>query len=67
MYVRGNGTERLIVGIYVDDLIITEGDARAVSKFKTQMMSTFRVSDLRLLSYYLDLEVSQGAADITLW
>jgi hypothetical protein len=66
MYIRGNGIGRLIMGIYVDDLIITEGDAGAVNKFKAQMMSTFRMSDLGLLSYYLGLEVSQGAAGITL-
>jgi hypothetical protein len=66
MYIRGNGTARLIVGVYVDDLIITGGDAGAVGKFKAQMMNTFRMSDLGLLSYYLGLEVSQGAAGITL-
>jgi hypothetical protein len=66
MYTRGKGAGRLIVGVYVDDLIITGGDAGAVSRFKAQMMSTFRMSDLGLLSYYLVLEVTQGAAGITL-
>jgi hypothetical protein len=54
------------VGVYVDNLIITGGDAVAVNKFKGQMMNTFRMSDLGLLSYYLGLEVSQGPAGITL-
>jgi hypothetical protein len=66
MYTRGAGATRLIVGVYVDDLIITGGDAGTVGKFKAQMMSTFRMSDLGLLSYYLGLEVTQGAAGITL-
>jgi hypothetical protein len=57
---------RLIVGVYVDDLIITGGDVRAMSRFKAEMMSTFRMSDLGLLSYYLGLEVTQGATGITL-
>ena len=60
MYTRGSGTGRLIVGVYVDDLIITGGDAGAVNKFKAQMMNTFRMSDLGLLSYYLGLEVSSS-------
>jgi len=58
MYTRGQGTGRLIVGVYVDDLIITGGDANAVTKFKKQMLSTFKMSDLGLLSYYLGLEVT---------
>ena len=48
----------MIVGVYVDDLIITGGDANTVTKFKKQMLSTFKMSDLGLLSYYLGLEVT---------
>jgi hypothetical protein len=66
MYTRGSGAEHLIVGVYVDDLIITGGDADAVKKFKAQMLRTFRMSDLGLLSYYLGLEVTQGGHGITL-
>jgi hypothetical protein len=66
MYTRGKGEARLIVGVYVDDLIITGGDAGAVAKFKVQMQKIFKMSDLGLLSYYLGLEVTQGAQGITL-
>jgi hypothetical protein len=66
MYTRGQGGGRLIVGVYVDDLIITGGDAGAVAKFKLQMKNTFCMSDLGALSYYLGLEVTQGVAGITL-
>ncbi|XP_066323494.1 uncharacterized mitochondrial protein AtMg00810-like [Miscanthus floridulus] len=66
MYTRGKGGGRLIVGVYVDDLIITGGDAVAVSKFKAQMRNAFRMSDLGLLSYYLGLEVTQGPDEIAL-
>ena len=66
MYTRGKGGGRLIVGVYVDDLIITGGDAGVVSKFKAQMKSTFRMSDPGALSCYLGLEVTQGAVRITL-
>ncbi|XP_066361220.1 uncharacterized mitochondrial protein AtMg00810-like [Miscanthus floridulus] len=66
MYTRGKGEGRLIVGVYVDDLIITGGNTDVVGRFKKQMLSTFRMSDLGLLSYYLGLEVTQGAHGITL-
>jgi hypothetical protein len=60
------GVGRLIIGVYVDDLIITRGDTGAMSRFKAEMMSTFRMSNLGLLSYYLGLEVTQGASWIML-
>jgi len=34
MYTRGKGEGRLIMGVYVDDLIITGGDADVVGRFK---------------------------------
>ena len=54
------------MSVYVDDLIITGGDVGAVAKFKMQMRNIFHMSDLGLLSYYLGLEVTQGAQGITL-
>lgn len=66
MYTRGNGGGRLIVDVYVDDLIITGGDAGVMSKFKAHMRSTFHMSDLGPLTYYLGLEVTQGAHGIML-
>jgi len=42
MYTRGQGTGRLIVGVYVDDLIITGEDANVVTKFKQQMLTRSR-------------------------
>ena len=66
IYTRGQGTGRLIIGVYVDDPIITGGDANVVTKFKQQMLSTFKMSDLGLLSYYLGLELLTPAESIRL-
>jgi hypothetical protein len=57
VHVRGTGEEKLIVGVYVDDLIIT--GHHGIHKFKDQMKKLFKMSDLGLLSYYLGLEVKQ--------
>ena len=54
----------LIVGVYVDDLIITGGSDRAIKEFKDQMKSKFSMSDLGLLSYYLGIEVKQSEEGI---
>jgi len=46
LYTRGDGEKRLVVGIYVDDLIITGGSTEVISEFKEEMKSLFRMSDL---------------------
>ncbi|KAL9274065.1 Retrovirus-related Pol polyprotein from transposon TNT 1-94-like protein, partial [Drosera capensis] len=59
VYTRGDGDAALIVGVYVDDLIVTGGNTGEVKNFKKQMMTEFEMSDLGLLSYYLGIEVEQ--------
>jgi len=65
VYLRGVGARRLIVGVYVDDLVITGGDPRDISTFKEEMKATFKMSDLGLLRYYLGQEVTQMGSGIT--
>ena len=57
MYKRSSGKATLIVGVYVDDLIITGTCEEEIAAFKEQMHHLFDMSDLGLLSYYLGLEV----------
>jgi hypothetical protein len=66
VYRRGDSSSYLLVGVYVDDLIITGTDTQAVLDFKEQMKQLFRMSDLGLLSYYLGIEVVQAHGQITL-
>ena len=66
MYRRGDATSFLLVGVYVDDLIITGTDVSAIVMFKQQMQQLFNMSDLGLLSYYLGIEVSQSEGQIKL-
>lgn len=66
MYIRGVDEARVVVGVYVDDLIITGASPAVVEFFKQEMKQTFRMSDLGLLSFYLGIEVKQGSKSITL-
>ncbi|XP_020270504.1 uncharacterized protein LOC109845645 [Asparagus officinalis] len=59
VYTRSNRGDTLIVGVYVDDLIVTGSRADEIKFFKQQMMKEFEMSDLGLLSYYLGIEVDQ--------
>jgi hypothetical protein len=56
----------LIVRVYVDDLIITNGDLNELNNFKQEMLRVFKMSDLGALSYYLGIEVHQKKMGITI-
>jgi hypothetical protein len=66
IYTRSTGTSRLVIGVYVDNLIITGTSGDAIADFKRDMMRLFSMSDLGLLTYYLGIEVTQTKAGITL-
>lgn len=66
VYTKREGDESLIIGVYVDDLIITGTSVSNICKFKNQMATEFEMSDLGLLSYYLGIEVVQGKGYIEL-
>jgi hypothetical protein len=66
IYCRGVRSDRLVVGVYVDDLVITGSSNEEIQKFKMQMAKTFRMSGLDLLTYYLGIEVNQGEQGMTM-
>jgi hypothetical protein len=66
IYRRGNGGNTLLVGVYVNDLMITDTKDVDVATFKEEMKVTYQMSDLGLLSFYLGIEVHQGDSGITL-
>jgi hypothetical protein len=58
IYCRGDkGGSRVLVGVYVDDIVIIWSSQRDILKFKAEMMKMFRMTDLCLLHYYLGIEV----------
>jgi hypothetical protein len=60
IYYRGNKSgERLVVRVYVDDLIITGSSMQGIMSFKKEMTKMFKMSDLDMLHYYLGIEVRQ--------
>jgi heterodisulfide reductase subunit B len=66
VYKRRSKGSFLLVGVYVDDLIISGPNVSDITRFKTEMRRRFSMSDLGLLSYYLGIEVKQGDGEITL-
>ncbi|XP_013607625.1 PREDICTED: uncharacterized protein LOC106314267 [Brassica oleracea var. oleracea] len=56
--------ELLIIAIYVDDLFVTGTSLNVIKQFKDDMSRRFEMSDLGMLTYYLGIEVTQGANGI---
>ncbi|KAJ0577616.1 putative RNA-directed DNA polymerase [Helianthus annuus] len=57
---RTVGTDVLLIGVYVDDLIVTGSNLKLIMEFKRGMAKNFEMSDLGKLTYYLGIEVSQS-------
>lgn len=66
LYTRRSGSQLVVVGMYADDLVITGTNSCDIDKFKAEMASEFKMSDLGLLRYYLGIEVKQSSKGISL-
>ena len=66
MYRRSNKRFFLLVGVHVDDVIISGPNVKDIKQFKQEMQKKFSMSNLGLLSYYLGIEVKQSSEGITL-
>lgn len=42
--------------LYVDDLLITGNNGKCISKFKSELMKEFEMTDLCLMTYFLGIE-----------
>jgi hypothetical protein len=56
---RSKNSARLVLGVYVDDLVITRNSKHGILKFKEEMKNLFKMTDLGFLHYYLGIEVKQ--------
>ena len=50
----------LIVILYVEDVIFTGNDAYLIENFKTVMKDEFEMTNMRLLKYFLGIEVEKN-------
>jgi hypothetical protein len=66
IHLRRNSKSQLVVGVYVDDLIITGTNCEDIKLFKQEMATIFKMTDLGLLRYFLGIEVRQSKEGISL-
>ena len=66
IYLKQSSNGKVIIGVYVDDLIVTGSRSEDVDSFKKQMKEVFEMSDLGSLSIYLGIEINQRPDCISL-
>ena len=66
MYHLNSTREKVIVGVYIDDLIIMRASEAKLKDCKKTMMKIFEMKDLGLLCSYLGIKVHQGKSQIAL-
>ncbi|KAK2404761.1 putative mitochondrial protein [Trifolium repens] len=60
LYVKDCGNEKkLIVSLYVDDLLVTGDDIHVINNFKKSMLQAFEMTDLGEMKYFLGMELHQ--------
>ena len=60
LYLKRSDTNTIIVGVYVDDLIVTGLSSVGIENFKAEMTREFDMSNLGSLSSYLGIELKQS-------
>ena len=66
VYYKNSTESSMIVGVYVDDLLLTGSNEENLSKFKLELMELFEMTDLQILATYLGIHVIQGEGEISL-
>ncbi|XP_038687179.1 uncharacterized mitochondrial protein AtMg00810-like isoform X2 [Tripterygium wilfordii] len=60
LYVKeGLSGKKIIISLYVDDLVLTGNDEQLIAEFKRHMKENFEMNDLGLMNYFLGIEVEQ--------
>ena len=66
VFVRQCDKGMIILAIYVDDIVITGSDSDGIELLKSYLSKHFHMKDLRLLHYFLGIEVARSKEGICL-
>jgi hypothetical protein len=51
--------KQLVIGVYVDDLLIMGENQEAIDKLKVELQTQFKMTDLRPATYYLSIKLTR--------
>ena len=66
IFYRNSSSSIIILVVYVDDIVITVSDFKGISSLKSFLQSQFHTKDLRMLRYFLGIEVMRNKHGIFL-
>jgi len=55
--VKIKNDDKLMVSLYVGDLVFMDSSGEIIEEFKKTMKSEFKMTNLGLMSYFFDLEI----------
>ena len=64
LYIRKINVGRLIISLYIDDLLVTGSNQYLMDKFKDEIEEVFEMTDLGDMSYFLGMEVHHNQHEI---
>ena len=66
LFSRQQGEAFISLIVYVDDILITGNDKKAITEFKEYLHSTFHIKDLGTPKYFLGIEIARSSEGISL-
>ena len=67
VYISSGGADSLIIGVFVDDIVICGNDGSRIAEVKKSLSKRFKVKDLGKLKYFLGVNVVQNHHKETVW
>ena len=67
VFYRNSEARIILLGVYIDDIVITASDMASISSLKSFLHSQFHTKDLGMLKYFLGVEVMRNKHGIFLF
>ncbi|KAJ8775065.1 hypothetical protein K2173_020069 [Erythroxylum novogranatense] len=64
LYTKKVAGSIVVISLYVDDILVTGNDCKQINQLKHDLMQTFEMTDLGVMTYFLGMEIKQSPGEI---